>query len=113
MAFMAKRQHPRSTLREGVRIRSDRGVEYATIEDLSAGGLKIYLDHDVAVGSLLELSFSIRVAGSSVEEICVLGRVVRSIKHNMGFFVGVQFMDLSERYRQSLQAMVDSGEGPF
>lgn len=113
MAFMAKRQYPRSSLREGVRIRSDRGVEYATIEDLSAGGLKIYLDHDLAVGSLLELSFSVRVSGAKVEEISVMGRVVRSIKHDMAFFIGVQFMDLNEKYRQSLHAMVDSGDGPF
>jgi len=113
MAFMAKRQYPRSSLREGVRIRSHRGVEYATIEDLSAGGLKIYLDHDVATGTLLELSFSIRLGGSKAQEISVMGRVVRSIRHDMAYFVGIQFMDLSDQSRQSLQAMVDSGEGPF
>lgn len=113
MAFLAKRQYPRSALREGIRIRSSRGVEYSTLEDLSAGGLKLFLDHDLDLGSVLELSFSIRIAGSKPSEFSAMGRVVRSVKQGTDYFIGVQFLDLDEKARQSLQAMVDSGEGPF
>ncbi len=114
MAFKAKRQFQRSSLREGAKIRTANGIEYSTLEDLSAGGLRLYLDHDVALGSLLELSFTVRsLSTGRSEEVKTMARVVRSVKEKDSYFVGVQFLDLKEEWRRSLQAMVDSKEGPF
>jgi len=71
------------------------------------------LDHDVEIGSIFELSFSLRVPGAKVEELVVMGRAVRSVKSGSAFFVGIEFIDLTSKHRESLQAMVDSGDGPF
>jgi hypothetical protein len=105
MAFQAKRKFKRSVQREAVRLLTPSGLEYATFEDLSAGGLKLWMDHEMEPGTMIDLDFcSIRT----------MGRVVRSIKKNDGCFeVGVQFIDLQSSTRALIEKLVDSEEGPF
>ena len=110
MAFEAKRKFKRSVQREAVRILTASGLEYATFEDLSAGGLKLWLDHEVPSGLMMELEFSLRASsGDLISNLKVLGRVVRCIKQSSGFEVGIHFVDLPQAARRSL-SMALSGD---
>jgi len=114
-AFRAKRQYKRSIMKEGVRITSPDGLEYSTSEDLSAGGVKIYLDRDPQIGSILELQFTLRSPeGKLLTEIKTLGKVVRSVKSNSGYQVGLQFLNLQDRAQVAINEMISSDkDGPF
>lgn len=114
MAFQAKRKFKRSVTREGVRLMTPSGLEYSTFEDLSAGGLKLWLDHEIDSGVMIELEFSLSAASAAPKNsLRVMGRVVRSVKKENGFEVGVQFIDLQSSTRAFLEKLVDSSEGPF
>lgn len=116
-AFLAKRQFKRSNHREGVKIVSPQGVEYSTLEDLSAGGVKIHLDRDVPEGQLMELEFSIRSSnGLKVSDVKTLGKVVRSVRSSRGagYHVGLQFLDLQDNIRHLINTLfIDDKDGPF
>ncbi|MDB5036867.1 MAG: hypothetical protein JWQ35_395 [Bacteriovoracaceae bacterium] len=113
MAFQAKRKFQRSVQREAVKILSPAGIEYATYEDLSAGGLKLWLDHDMEPQTTLSLEFSLREPGQTPQNIKVVGRAVRCIKTKAGFEVGVQFLNLQEPTREAIQKLFDGNDGPF
>lgn len=113
MAFQAKRRFQRSVQREAVKILSKAGIEYATYEDLSAGGLRLWLDHEVDLGTLYELEFKLRVWGQSPLEILVQGRVVRCVKIQDGFDVGVEFLNLPQATIAAIQKHFSAEEGPF
>lgn len=120
MAYSAKRRFQRSPQREAVKIRTPHGVEYAVFDDLSAGGMKIWLDHSMEEGSLIQLEFSIRNAQGQIIHVRNSAIVARCIKVRAetgdGFQVGVQFrQSLSSEYFSdaSKSAGIDSESGPF
>lgn len=115
MAYQAKRQFPREKQCEGVRLLTDAGVEFATIEDLSLGGVRLYTDRNFTLGSLIELEFSLRSAetGKILGEIKTLGRVTRSRSKGNGYDTGVQFIRVSEVVRRTIELAIDCQEGEF
>ncbi len=113
MAFQAKRKFQRSVQREAVRITSKAGVEYATYEDLSGGGLKLWLDHPLEKDSSLSLEFTLRPQSDRTQEVVVMARVVRCVKINDGYEVGVQFVNLADSTRHIIQRLFASEDGPF
>jgi hypothetical protein len=113
MAYRAKRKFVRSIQRDAVKILSPQGVEYATYEDLSAGGLKLWLDHDMAPTSTFLLEFSFRSPQGASQKISVMARAVRCTSSKDGFEIGVQFLNLSVATRTAIEKLFDVGEGPF
>lgn len=114
MAFQAKRKFKRCVQREAVRVIGPSGIEYATYEDISVGGVKLYMDYEKAPNVNLNLEFTVRgEQGENLGNIRTSGRVVRSIKSGDGFEVGVQFINLDDRLRVSLERLIDAEEGPF
>ena len=113
MAFAAKRRFARSIQRDAVKIKSSSGIEYATYEDVSAGGLKLWLDHDVNIGNIFALEFTLRSVGGRNAEISVLGQVVRCITRPSGHEVGIQFLDLQDSVRKEILQHTKTEDGPF
>jgi hypothetical protein len=113
MAFRAKRKYQRSVQREAVKIMSQAGLEYATYEDLSAGGLKLWMDHDVEPQTTLAIEFTLRDLEGGPVKIRVRGKVVRSLKSGAGFEVGVQFLDLNQPTQVAIEKLFEISEGPF
>lgn len=111
MAFKAKRQHPRASLREGIKVRTAIGIEYGTFDDLSIGGLKLFLDHAKREGEVVDLEF--RVASGMAGQIKVLGRVVRCLEHSSGYEVGIEFVNIAASMRDRITKLFDTGEGPY
>jgi len=116
-AFRAKRQFKRNNQREGVKIVTSNGVEYSTLEDLSAGGVKIHLDREATEGDLMELEFSVRgVSGAKISDVKTIARVVRSVKsaRGSGYHIGLQFLDLQDKSRELINTLyIDEMDGPF
>jgi c-di-GMP-binding flagellar brake protein YcgR len=114
MAFQAKRKFKRSVQREGIRVTSPAGIEYATYEDISAGGVRLIMDYEKAPHAALEMEFTLRGEnGESLGNIRTFGRVVRSIKLQNGYEVGVAFTNLDDRIRSMIERLIDAEEGPF
>ena len=114
MAFKAKRQYPRYVLREGVKLETGIGIEFSTFDDVSCGGIKLYLDHEVKIGALIEANFTIPRGPNNIRsEIKSLSRVVRCIKQNKGYTVGLQFLNMSKDMKSNLSTLVDITDGPF
>jgi hypothetical protein len=120
MAYSAKRRFQRSPQREAVKIRTPHGVEYAVFDDLSAGGMKIWIDNPKDIGSLMQLEFSIRNPEGRIIHIrnsAIVARCVKAkIESSDGFEIGVQFREsLSAELfsRASKTDAVDSETGPF
>jgi len=121
MDFAAKRQAPRFTRCEAVRIKTPGGVEYATYEDISAVGLKLRSDRRLDLGSLLELEFDAPTSFRSdapdlTQSIRCLARVIHCsrLKNLKSYTVGVQFIDsLHLKQKALIQRWIDSEEGPF
>lgn len=110
MAFLAKRKFPREVRRDGVKIVSDRGIEYGTYEDISAGGLKLTLDRPAEIGEKLDIEFRPQ---SGESEIQMPVQVVRSIKVGKLYEVGVLYLRSYPRLIRSLESSVDPKQGPF
>lgn len=114
MAFEAKRQFSRKTSREAVKILSSRGVEYATFEDISAGGLKLWMERPAESGEALQLEFYLPYAGKGRHlDLVVDARVVRSIKRDSHYEVGVKFTELKPDDVERLKTVVDVQQGRF
>lgn len=114
MAFKAKRKFPRSTRREGVKVRTAVGLEYGTFDDLSIGGIKLFLDHSKQEDELMQVEFNL--PGSPKIEIRATGRVVRSVKSSTGYEIGVEFLHIHPALRGELQEFcdkIDTVDGPF
>jgi hypothetical protein len=99
--------------RDAVKILSPAGVEYATYEDLSVGGLKLWLDHEMLPPTTIRLEFSLRPALQGSTPIKVLGRVVRCLPSKLGFEIGVQFIGLDPTTQSAMEKLFDLSEGPF
>jgi len=114
MAFQAKREYLRRSSREAVKILSERGVEYATFEDISAGGLRLWMDREVAFGERLRLEFLLPYSGSGrYEGMEVEAQVVRCESKEAHFDVGVRFVGLSASDWDRLKTTVDCTKGNF
>jgi len=117
MGYQAKRKYKRAVYTDGVKLETGNGVEFATYEDVSFGGLRLYLDHDVKAGAIMQASFTVRHGGIDKirSEIRVLGKVVRCIKSISGYTVGLQFLNLTKETRENLASLVevDIEAGPF
>ena len=116
MAYRAKRQFKRNSCREAVKLVTDAGIEFCTYEDLSAGGMRLLLDHAAPIGSVMEIQFTLRPAAEKAlprHEIKTLGKVVRCIQSSGDYDVGLQFLHLTPATRQAIEKAMDSEEGPF
>lgn len=116
MAFQAKRKFPRVSGREAVRIRSSSGVEYATFEDISSGGLRLWLEHPIKVGDLLELEFDLPsdwVDAKQTRSMRRPARVVRAVQKGDSYEIGVQFLDAMPEISRHLGSAIDDQAGPF
>lgn len=114
MAFQAKRKFKRSIQRDGVRVTSPAGIEYATYEDISAGGVKLFMEYEKRPHAQLEMQFTVRnESGENLGDIHTFGRVVRSIKTQDGYEIGVAFTNLDDRIRAMFEKLIDGEEGPF
>jgi len=114
MAFQAKRKYTRKTGREAVKILSQRGVEYATFEDISAGGLKLWMDRSIEAGEVMQVEFLLPYVGHGRHlGLEVDAQVVRCIKRDKAFEVGVKFLRLSDSEWQQLETAVDCTKGSF
>lgn len=103
----------RSIQRDAVKILSPVGLEYATYEDLSAGGLKLWMDHALEPNARLSLEFSVRNLDNTPLKIKVVGRVVRCVRSGDGYTVGIQFLDLSRTTREAIEKLFQPIDGPF
>jgi len=114
-AYHAKRSSPRAAFKEGLKLKGPQGLEYSTVEDLSTGGLKIWLDHEMTLGSLVEVEFNLRSKqnGQILGAIQAITRVVRSVKSGDGFQVGLQFVELQHKMRELIDSFSDAEDGPF
>lgn len=112
MAFEAKRQHKRTQTRDGVRLMTRSGVEYATYEDMSVGGLRLHAERTMLLGDVIHVDFAVQTPQGR-KTLKVLGRVTRSQKSSAGFDIGIEFVDLPNQFRILLEAAVDSEAGPF
>lgn len=114
MAFQAKRKFKRCVQKDGVRVVGPAGVEYAIYDDISAGGVRLIMEYEKAPHTPLEMQFSLRnEMGENLGDIRTRGRVVRSIKSDRGYEVGVEFINLDDRIRSMLERLIDADEGPF
>lgn len=114
MAYRAKRKFQRSVQRDAVKILSPAGVEYSTFDDLSLGGLKLWLDREMLPPTVISLEFTLRSSlRSAVIPIKVMGRVVRCIPSKRGFEIGVAFMGLDVSTHMAMEKLFDAEEGPF
>jgi|GEM_PF-4653887 len=114
MAFQAKRQYVRRSSREAVRILSRVGVEYATFEDISAGGLKLWMKRNTIPGEVLKLEFLLPYSGAGrYQDMKIDVIVVRSEKKEERYEVGVKFIELPQGKRLLLETVVDCTSGSF
>lgn len=113
MAYRAKRKFQRSIQREAVKILSPAGLEYGTFEDLSVGGLKLWLDHELSISTTLSLEFSVYSPLRGLTPLRVTGRVVRCVLAKSGYEIGVEFLDASKSTHTAIEKLFDVSEGPF
>ena len=114
MAFKAKRQYKRAELIDGVKLHTGAGIEFSTIDNVSAGGLCIRSDHEMKTGAYLEASFTVRSScGTIRNEVKTLCRVARCIKGDTSFRVGLHFLNLNAEAREQIKNFCGTGQGPF
>lgn len=92
MAYSAKRSFPRSQFSEALRIVSSRGIEYATAQDLGAGGLQLLSDADFPIGMSLLICFTLRRGAEMSQKQERQAVVTYCRRVAQGYQVGVQFL---------------------
>lgn len=114
MAYQAKRQFNRKTSREAVKLLSSRGVEYAVFEDISAGGLRILMEHKVELGTKFRAEFLLPYTGTGrYQGMEVEVEAVRCEPHKDGYDVGVKFSNLDSARRSQMETSIDCTPGEF
>jgi len=91
MAFLAKRIHPRKLLRDGVKIYAPRGVEYATFEDISGGGIRLFMSRAPEMGEIIDME--LRFPGMR-QDTRISAQVVRVNPSERSFEVGLEFLKI-------------------
>ena len=110
----SRRQHPRVTARNLVRISRPDGTtieKLSNIFDLSAGGLRIVCHEPFQPGTLLQVELNLPDRGANIS---ATGRIVW-IKPMKGqkdaYFAGLQFTNLMEQDRRLLDEIAEEGKG--
>ncbi len=112
MAFLAKRKHPRRTTRDGVKILGSQGPEFASFEDLSAGGIRLFMDRNPEIGEQFDVE--LRLAGMP-KSILLKAKVIWSKTQGRQYEVGSEFIEKNDKLESLLIPKTDAGslEGPF
>lgn len=116
MAFQAKRKFPRKYGREAVRLWTKSGVVYSNFEDISLGGLRLWLEHSLKPGEILEVEFDLPtdwVEASRHRSLRRPARVVRCAARGDFYEVGVQFLDAPPDWMRQISKPIDDQAGPF
>ena len=91
MGFLAKRIHPRKLLRDGVKIYAPQGVEYATFEDISGGGIRLFMNRSPELGEIFDME--LRFPGLR-QDTRISAKVVRVNESGRSFEVGLEFLKI-------------------
>lgn len=120
MAYSAKRRFQRSAQTDGVKIRTPHGVEYAIFDDLSAGGMRLWTDHSMELGTLMQIEFSLKNKEGALVNLKNSAIVARCVKAKVGgsdgYYIGIQFREsLSPEWfvDASNSEDIDVSSGPF
>jgi len=89
MGFSSKRIHPRKLLRDGVKIYASEGVEYATFEDISGGGVRLFMNRAPLIGEVIDME--LRFPGLR-QDTRISAKVVRVNESGSSFEVGLEFL---------------------
>ncbi len=99
-----KRQHRRAKLITHVRCEAMNREGLLVTRDVSIGGMFINTQTPLPLESAVRLAFSL---GSGIPPILCNGKVVYSMQ---GLGMGIEFADLNEESRQSLEEFVDEAK---
>lgn len=116
MAFLAKRRFPRILNRDGVKLYAEHGIEYATFEDVSAVGIRLFLDREPRMGEHFRVEFRLprpqALSGAASSHFSLKARVVRVIPSGKGYEVGLEFLEGRDRIAAELHQGLDTAVGP-
>lgn len=96
-----KREHRRARLVTQVRCEALGREEMLLTRDVSVGGVFVSAKDPFPIGSDITLSLQLATGGKSL---AAAGKVVYSLK---GLGMGIQFTDISDEHRSTLQNFVD------
>lgn len=102
------RRHVRTFVKMKVDATVGATTAFATISDISLGGVMIETDHPITVGEIIKLSFFLP---NDDDAITVISKVVREVPKEDGQGYGCQFMDLTDSSRKRIHDFVTAAEG--
>lgn len=101
------RRHVRTFVKMKVDATVGQSTHFATIANISLGGVLVQSEHPIRLGEIIKLSFFLPGDDDSVSPIA---RVVREVPGEDGGY-GCEFLDLSESARRRIHDFVTSSEG--
>ena len=101
------RRHLRTFVKIKVDATYSGATHFATISNISLGGLLVDSDKSIALGEVIKLSFFL--PGDDVP-IAVIGKVVREVSDDKHSY-GCQFLDLTETQLHRIHEFVTAAEG--
>ncbi len=105
MSEIEKRIHARIQLSVQARVSGPGGVVLGTLKDISKGGLGVYLPKQIAKeGDQLEIFFDL----PNLNEIAVMGEVLRCFKTPLGFLYGLRFSLIEPAIEKKLMSIIES-----